>query len=119
MVIKRSNEGQEPDEYLTECMLLCVNNPTGGMRLLACSFTSAFNRKGDTAAGACICLLFMVVLDGHLFQFSHLMFDYLEKKKNLHSMFFSLQENNVFHSVSWEIFSLHKVFVFLAFTLAQ
>lgn len=41
------------------------------------------------------------------------------KKKNLHSIFFSLQENNVFHSVSWEIFSLHKVFVFLAFTLAQ
>lgn len=59
-------------------MLLCVNNPTGGMRLLACSFTSAFNRKGDTAAGACICLLFNF----------HIMFDYLEKKQQLHSMFF-------------------------------
>lgn len=85
-------------------MLLCVNNPTGGMRLLACSFTSAFNRKGDTAAGACICLLFMVVLDGHLFQFSHLMFDYLEKKTPAFYVFFTPRKQRISLSVMGNIF---------------
>lgn len=45
-----SDEGQEADEYLLEFVLLCEDNPTGGMRLLPCSFIS-FNRKGGAAAG--------------------------------------------------------------------
>lgn len=45
-----SDEGQEADDDLLEFELLCDDNPTGGMRLLSCSFMS-LNRKGDTAAG--------------------------------------------------------------------
>ena len=47
-----SHEGQEADEYLREFVLLCEDNPTGGMRLLPCSFTFVFNREENMAAGA-------------------------------------------------------------------
>lgn len=36
---------------MAEFVLLCEDNPTGGMSLLPCSFISFFSRKGDTAEG--------------------------------------------------------------------